>query len=104
MKKFLSQLMHYSEPGLAIPPATRKIPGWAARNAVRRLSYDIHGFGEEFARKSLTCSCALCSLLQAYGAKGFGGEIPPNATLEIDVQLLSIKKDARGYQAKLVEG
>ncbi|KAK9821534.1 hypothetical protein WJX74_008254 [Apatococcus lobatus] len=40
----------------------------------------------------------------AYGAKGYGGEIPPNATLEIDVQLLSIKKDSRGYQTKLIEG
>lgn len=32
------------------------------------------------------------------------GEIPPNATLSLDVELLSIKKDARGYQVKLVEG
>ena len=41
--------------------------------------------------------------LQAYGEKGIG-EIPPNATLDIDVQLLSIKSSSFGYQTKLVEG
>lgn len=39
----------------------------------------------------------------AYGSKG-RGEIPPNATITIDIALLSIKKDAYGYQVKLVEG
>eukprot|EP00889_Picochlorum_renovo_P006074 jgi/Picre1/33104/NNA_008430.t1 len=39
----------------------------------------------------------------AYGSKGFG-EIPPNAELVIDVQLLSIKTSAIGTQVKLVEG
>lgn len=32
------------------------------------------------------------------------GEVPPGATLDFDVELLSIKADARGYQVKLVEG
>jgi hypothetical protein len=32
------------------------------------------------------------------------GEVPPGATLDINVELLSIKQDARGYQVKLVEG
>eukprot|EP00899_Mesostigma_viride_P024425 jgi/Mesvir1/5167/Mv15305-RA.1 len=40
----------------------------------------------------------------AYGTSGSGGEIPPNATIDIDVELLSIKQDSRGYQVKLVEG
>lgn len=39
----------------------------------------------------------------AYGDKGVG-EIPPNATLTIDVQLLSVKQNAIGSRVKLVEG
>jgi len=39
----------------------------------------------------------------AYGDKGVG-EIPPNATLTIDVQLLSVKQNAIGTKVKLVEG
>lgn len=39
----------------------------------------------------------------AYGSKGVA-EIPPNATLNIDVQLLSVKTDAIGFRTKVVEG
>lgn len=39
----------------------------------------------------------------AYGAAGVG-EIPPNATLNVDVELLSIKTSPIGYRTKLVEG
>lgn len=40
---------------------------------------------------------------QAYGSKGVG-EIPPNATLTIDLELLSIKQSVFGTRVKLVEG
>lgn len=39
----------------------------------------------------------------AYGPKGIG-EIPPNATLQIDIELLSIKTSPFGSRVKLVEG
>lgn len=39
----------------------------------------------------------------AYGSKGVG-EIPGNATLQIDIELLSIKTSAFGTRVKLVEG
>jgi hypothetical protein len=45
----------------------------------------------------LTPACC-CLCLQGVG------EVPPGATLDINVELLSIKQDARGYQVKLVEG
>ncbi|WIA08928.1 hypothetical protein OEZ86_011517 [Tetradesmus obliquus] len=38
-----------------------------------------------------------------YGSRGVG-EIPPNATLQVDIELLSIKTSAFGYRTKLVEG
>ena len=41
--------------------------------------------------------------MQAYGSKGVM-EIPPNATLNMDVQLLTIKTSPFGYRTKLVEG
>lgn len=39
----------------------------------------------------------------AYGKKGYG-EVPGDATLEFDVALLSIKKNAIGTAVKLIEG
>lgn len=39
----------------------------------------------------------------AYGSGGIG-EIPPNATIEISVELLSIKQNAFGTPVKLIEG
>ncbi|XP_048503895.1 peptidyl-prolyl cis-trans isomerase FKBP16-4, chloroplastic isoform X3 [Beta vulgaris subsp. vulgaris] len=39
----------------------------------------------------------------AYGSKGVQ-EIPPNATIELDVELLSIKQSPFGSPVKLVEG
>lgn len=41
--------------------------------------------------------------LQGYGAKGIG-EIPGGATLELDVELLSVKTSPFGSRVKLVEG
>lgn len=40
---------------------------------------------------------------QAYGDRGVG-EVPPGATLEIDVELLYIKTSAQGARVKLIEG
>lgn len=39
----------------------------------------------------------------AYGEKGVQ-EIPPNATIELDVELLAIKQNPFGSPVKLVEG
>jgi FKBP-type peptidyl-prolyl cis-trans isomerase len=39
----------------------------------------------------------------AYGSRGYG-EIPPNAVIDVDMELLSIKTSAVGFRTKLVEG
>jgi len=41
--------------------------------------------------------------LQAYGSKG-RGEIPADATIQINVELLSIKTNPLGYRTKIIEG
>ena len=38
-------------------------------------------------KAKLTCPAAI-----AYGARGAGGAIPPNATLQFEIELLSVKK------------
>jgi len=38
-------------------------------------------------KAKLTCPAAI-----AYGARGMGGVIPPNATLEFEIELLSVRK------------
>ena len=45
----------------------------------------------------------LAASLQGYGAKGIG-EIPGGATLELDVELLSVKTSPFGSRVKIVEG
>ena len=44
-----------------------------------------------------------CWALQGYGEKGIG-EIPGGATLELDVELLSVKTSPFGSRVKIVEG
>lgn len=39
----------------------------------------------------------------AYGSKGVQ-EVPPNATIELDVELLSIKQSPFGSPVKIIEG
>jgi hypothetical protein len=46
----------------------------------------------------LHCALSDC-VLQGYGSRGVG-EIPPNATLQIDIELLSIKTSPLGYRTK----
>ena len=43
------------------------------------------------------------AMLQGYGEKGIG-EIPGGATLELDVELLSVKTSPFGSRVKIVEG
>ena len=54
-------------------------------------------------QQTSSCSLTPAVVLQAYGKKGIG-EVPGDATLEFDVELLSVKTDAIGYRTKLVEG
>jgi FKBP-type peptidyl-prolyl cis-trans isomerase len=45
----------------------------------------------------------MAASLQGYGEKGIG-EIPGGATLELDVELLSVKTSPFGSRVKIVEG
>lgn len=57
----------------------------------------------------LCCACVLrlayidCMYSQGYGDRGIA-EIPGGATLELDVELLSVKTSPFGARVKLVEG
>lgn len=42
-------------------------------------------------------------VVQGYGSKGIA-EIPGNATLELDVELLSVKTSPFGSRVKVIEG
>jgi len=58
-------------------PLNRVIPCWT--EGVQKMK--IGG------KAKLTCPPAI-----AYGARGAGGVIPPNATLEFEIELLAVKK------------
>jgi len=55
------------------------------------------------ASHGLTVGKMTCWSLQGYGEKGIG-EIPGGATLELDVELLSVKTSPFGSRVKIVEG
>lgn len=57
-------------------PLNRVIPCWT--EGVQRMKVG--------GKAQLTCPAAI-----AYGARGAGGVIPPNATLNFEIELLSIK-------------
>ncbi len=53
--------------------------------------------------RHIFCVTWTCWVLQGYGEKGIG-EIPGGATLELDVELLSVKTSPFGSRVKIVEG
>lgn len=55
--------------------------------------------GSKRCTQALQCFLRVLCLLQGYGSRGVG-EIPPNATLQVDIELLSIKTSAFGYRTK----
>ena len=58
-------------------PLNRVIPCWT--EGVQRM--------KPGGKAKLTCPAAI-----AYGARGAGGVIPPNATLQFEIELLSVRR------------
>ena len=58
-------------------PLNRVIPCWT--EGVQKMKVGV--------KAKLTCPAAI-----AYGSRGAGGVIPPNATLQFEIELLSVKK------------
>lgn len=79
------------------------VKAWPTYHLLQCLAPSVQCHQSDQSRPATDICVLLHCVVQAYGDKGVG-EIPPNATLQIDVELLSIKQSAFGSRVKLVEG